>query len=181
MTTTSESTIICTTCAALLPASEFRRRAKGSEVRMTKCRKCHAGYERVRRQKIQRKQNGLALQKAATKITRYRSFDRVENLIELMVSRFGGPAKFMDFWTAEIERIQTQKRVTVRILRFYEMLLSAHLVDSMSGTANVENSRAAALQMLRRLFQQRADLIETAAKQVGVTIVWATEVKAASS
>ena len=124
MTTTSEVKIICSGCAAQLPVSEFRRRKKGSEARMTKCRQCHAGYERVRRQNIRRKQNGIDLQKAATKITRYRSFDRIENLIELMVSRFGGPAELWDFWKAEINRVETQKKVTLRALRFIDMCLA---------------------------------------------------------
>jgi hypothetical protein len=140
---------------------------------MTKCRKCHAGYERSRRQRIQQKQNGLALQKVATEITRYRSSDRIENLLDLMVSRFGGVAEFFDFWTAEIQRVQTQKRVTFRILRFCEMILSAHLADSEESTLKVEDSRAAALQGIRRLFHERPDIMEAAAKQVGATIVWA--------
>jgi hypothetical protein len=181
MTTTCEPKIICTTCAAQLPASEFRRRSRESEARMTKCRRCHAGYERVRRQKIQRKQNGQALQKAATQITRYRSIDRTENLIDLMVSRFGGVAEFFDFWTAEIQRVQTQKRTTFRILRFCEMILSAHLADSEESTFKVEESRAAALQAIRRLFQERADIMEAAAQQVGATIVWADGLEAASA
>ena len=172
MTTMCQATIICTTCAASLPASEFRRRSRGSDLRMTKCRKCHAGYERSRRQRIQQKQNGLALQKAATEITRYRSGDRIENLLELMVSRFGGAAEFFDFWTAEIQRVQTQKRATFRILRFCEMILRAQVANSEESTFNVEDSRAAVLQMLRRLFQERADIMEAAAKQVGAKIVW---------
>jgi hypothetical protein len=139
---------------------------------MTKCRKCHAGYERSRRQRIQQKQNGLALQKAATEITRYRSSDRIENLLELMVSRFGGAAEFFDFWTAEIQRVQTQKRATFRILRFCEMILRAQVADVRGSAFNIEDSRAAVLQMLRRLFQERADIMEAAAKQVGAAIVW---------
>ena len=181
MTPMCQATNICTTCAAQLPVSEFRRRSKGSQVRMTKCRRCHAGYERVRRQKIQRKQNGQALQKAATQITRYRSIDRTENLIDLMVSRCGGVAAFFDFWTAEIQRVQTKKRVTFRILRFCEMILSAHLADSEESTSKVEDSRAAALQAIRRLFQERADIMEAAAKQVGATIVWGERVQAEST
>ena len=89
-----------------------------------------------------------------------------------MVSRFGGVAAFFDFWTAEIQRVQTKKRVTFRILRFCEMILSAHLADSEESTFKVEDSRAAALQAIRRLFQERADIMEAAAKQVGATIVW---------
>jgi|GEM_PF-2353948 len=148
---------------------------------MTKCRRCHAGYERVRRQKIQRKQNGQALQKAATQITRYRSIDRTENLIDLMVSRFGGVAEFFDFWTAEIQRVQTQKRTTFRILRFCEMILSAHLADSEESTFKVDDSRAAALQAIRRLFHDRPDIMEAAAKQVGATIVWPSETASAAT
>ena len=175
MTPMCQATIICTTCAASLPVSEFRRRSRGSDLRITKCRKCHAGYERSRRQRIQQKQNGLALQKAATEITRYRSGDRIENLLELMVSRFGGAAEFFDFWTAEIQRVQTQKRATFRILRFCEMLLRAHVADVRRSAFNVEDSRAAVLQMLRRLFQERADIMEAAAKQVGAKIVWPSQ------
>ena len=175
MTTTSDATHICKTCAAQLPASEFRRRTKGSDARMSKCRRCHAGYERARRQRIQRKQNGLAIQKAATEITRYRNSDRIKNLIELMVSRFGGPAGLYEFWTAEIHRVQTQKRATKRVLKFCEMILSAHLAESRANTFN-EDSRAATLQILRRLFQEQPGIMSSAAKQVGATIVWAENV-----
>lgn len=167
MTPMCQATIICTTCAASLPVSEFRRRSRGSETRMTKCRKCHAGYERTRRQRIQQKQNGLALQKAATEITRYRSSDRIENLLDLMVSRFGGAAEFFDFWTAEIQRVQTQKRATFRILRFYEMILRIHIADVKGNALNVDDSRAAVLQMLRRLFQERPDMMEAARSRSG--------------
>lgn len=179
--TSSELKIICTTCAAQLPASEFRRRSKGSDARMTKCRRCHAGYERARRQKIQRSQNGLALQKSATQITRYRSLDRIENLIDLMVSRLGGPAEFFDFWIAEIHRVKTQKRAVQRILRLCELVLSIHRAELKGRTFRVDDSRAAALQALRRLFQERDDIMQAAARQVGATIVWAEEIPAASA
>jgi len=179
-TTTSEAKIICHTCAASLPATEFRRRSKDSDARITKCRRCHAGYERTRRQKIQQKRNGLAVQKAATEISRYRNIDRIQNLIELMVTRFGGPAGFYDFWTAEIHRVKSQKRATKRVLRFCEMILSAHLAESRGNNFNVEDSRAAALQTLRLLFQQEPGLVSAAAREAGVTVMWAENIQASA-
>jgi hypothetical protein len=61
------------------------------------------------------------------------------------------------------------------------MILSAHLADSEESTFKVEESRAAALQAIRRLFQERADIMEAAAQQVGATIVWADGLEAASA
>ena len=92
-----------------------------------------------------------------------------------MVSRFGGPAGLYEFWTAEIHRVQTQKRATKRVLKFCEMILSAHLAESRANTFN-EDSRAATLQILRRLFQEQPGIMSSAAKQVGATIVWAENV-----
>ena len=92
-----------------------------------------------------------------------------------MVSRLGGPNKFWEVWTSEINRVRTQKRRTRYALRFCEAVIREHQAvlgerDSFAGT---EEEVAAELQhCLRRLFLADPTIMEKAAKAAGVTILW---------
>jgi hypothetical protein len=93
---------------------------------MTKCRGCHSAYERARRTKIELQQNVSELQKFTTRIAKSRSDRKIRNLVDLMVSRLGGPNKFREVWQAEVDRVRTQKPRTLYALKFCECVVREH-------------------------------------------------------
>jgi hypothetical protein len=97
-----------------------------------------------------------------------------------MVSHLGGPHRFFAFWSAEIERIQSQKRITLRGLRFCEAVINTYRIQTRQKIAEADTSRSAILDDLRLLFLKDPALISLAAQQVGAKIVWADDVQAAS-
>jgi hypothetical protein len=174
-TTRCTESFICSTCARPLPVTEFRRRSKTSESRMTKCRECHSAYERARRKKIELGQNARELQKFTTRIAKSRSYKRICNLVDLMVSRLGGPNKFWEVWTSEINRVRTQKRGTRYALRFCEAVIREHqaVLGERDSFARTEEEVAAELQhCLRRLFLTDPAIMEKAARQAGCQVIW---------
>lgn len=176
MTTVSlNETFICSTCARALPVTEFRRRSKTSDSRMTKCRECHSAYERARRKKNQLQHNGRELQKFTTRIANSRRCKKTSNLVDLMVSRLGGPNKFWLVWMTEVDRSRTQKRSTLYALRFCEALIRMHravLREQFSYAGTEEEDNAELQHCLRRLFLTDPAMMARAAKQAGATIVW---------
>jgi len=129
----AEDLRICSACVGVFPVTEFRRRSKATAARMSDCKRCHAAHERQRRHRREQQANSLAAQKTASRVATSRNVEKAANVVNLMVARLGGTAKFFDWWIAEIDRIQAQRRVTVRSLRFCELVLNFHNLDSASG------------------------------------------------
>ena len=78
--------------------------------------------------------NSLAAQKTATQVSRCNSLERSSRLIDMMVNGLGGPQRFLEFWTSEIQRLSIRQRSTVRLLRFCEMLMKADMLERKQAT-----------------------------------------------
>lgn len=176
MTTISlTESFICSTCARALPVTEFRRRSKTSDSRMTKCRQCHPEYERDRRRMIQRKKKGREIQKFATQISRSRQWEKISNRILLMVSRLGGPDRFFELWVTEIERARNQHGWTSHGLRFCHAVFQAHQAAMKYGHSFTETDaehQADLQDALRQCFLEKRKLVTAAARQAGCRIIW---------
>ncbi len=184
MTTISlDESFICSTCARALPVTEFRRRSKTSDSRMTKCRQCHSEYERDRRRAIQRKKKGREIQKFTTRISRLRSFQKISNLVLMMLTTLGGPDRFFGVWVEEVERARNQKRKTWTShgLRFCNALFQAHqsILKLGSDFTETDAEEQADLQdALRYCFLEKRKLVTAAARQAGATVAWSNDVQA---
>ena len=191
---------ICSRCVRRLPFSEFRRQRRNSDVRHTYCRQCHTAIERERKQKHRNREKGIIAGKYSSQIATSRKFERTSNLLDEMVRHLGGVNQFLAFWSAEIDRVQKQKRTTCRALRFCELIIAADLAANRRKPAAVENTaddtrdavvgavvdavagdtpketaeyvRERAQEALRLLFVNEPSLVSKAARQAGVTLVW---------
>ena len=167
---------ICSACARALPVTEFRRRSKTPESRMTKCRQCHSEYERDRRRAIQRKKEGREIQKFATRISRLRSFQKISNLVLMMLSTLGGPDRFFGAWSAEVERARNQKRKVWALhgLRFCNAVFQARqsILKLGSDFTETDAEQEELQDALLQCFLEKRKLVTAAARQAGCRIIW---------
>lgn len=173
----SQDTKICSVCARPFPLTEFRKRWKDEEARMPDCRQCHARFERERYRKRRQKENGVFVQKTATRIAGLRSFEKISNLVLLMLSTLGGPDRFFGVWAEEVERARNQKRKVWALhgLRFCNALFHAHqsiLKRGSDFTETDEEQQEELQDALRQCFLEERKLVTAAARQAGCQIVW---------
>lgn len=122
---TQESTSqICTECCMVKPKTEFRRRRRGSDVRMHQCRKCHAEAERTRARRKQAIQTHRHTQTLIAASRRAKSLRQIETVIQTAIAAAGGLEKFLVSWMTVVRTIVQAKTAGPRQLRFYESLLS---------------------------------------------------------
>jgi len=88
---------------------------------MWHCGNCHSQDERQRRKAKRLQAAGLMTQKVASQSSRSDSLERVSALLNLLVTRLGGPHEFYRFWLDEIDRLKAHRRSGFRLIRFCEM------------------------------------------------------------
>ena len=85
----------CTRCYHLLPATEFTRRRKGTNIRQPVCKSCHAAERRALRK---RHRDRRLYQYAKEVINAKRSRNRVVALTDRLFKQFGGVEKIAVAW-----------------------------------------------------------------------------------
>ena len=168
-------TKICSVCARPFPRTEFRKRWKDEEARMSDCSECHARVERERYRNRRQKENGVFVQKTATRIAGLRSFQKISNLVLLMLSTLGGPDRFFGVWATEVERARNQKRKVWALhgLRFCNALFQARQSILKRGSNFTETDveeRADLQDALRHCFLEERKLVSAAARQAGCRV-----------
>ena len=152
---------------------------------MSDCRECHARVERERYRNRRQKENGVFVQKTATRIAGLRSFQKISNLVLLMLSTLGGPDRFFGVWATEVERARNQKRKVWALhgLRFCNALFQARqsILKLGSDFTETDAGQAELQEALRYCFLEKRKLVTAAARQAGVTVVWPENVQAGSA
>jgi len=99
MSAVRPNTKTCYACALQWPIEEFRRRSRGSDARVGRCRRCDASYMRgYRRRRRAEKLGAFAVQ-----VRQQRSPYRALALASAMTHRFGGTDGFSREWKKQFD------------------------------------------------------------------------------
>jgi hypothetical protein len=115
---------ICTECCIVKPIAEFRRRRRGSDIRMHQCRQCHADAERTRTRRKRSIQTHRQTSSLIAVARRAKSLRQIEAVIEAAIATAGGIDQFLVSWSTVVRSFTHSKSSGSRRLRFYESLLS---------------------------------------------------------
>lgn len=100
----------CIHCCQEKPIEQFRKIRADRPGRRGECNGCHREAERKRTQNGPRKENGMAIQKAAAEICQVNSVKRIMGIVEAMVQRFGGPEGLAAEWKQVYDQAERDKR-----------------------------------------------------------------------
>ena len=118
-TTPPPATKICTGCGDEKPIHRFRTHSRKTGTKESRCNDCFASQTRRRRALIRRRD--IAMFQRLVRETQ--SIDRVAELINLMVRRFGGLERFVDKWKWEIDRTSELRPGSKRVLDAYQAIV----------------------------------------------------------
>ena len=123
----SPDDLLCTCCLEFKPPTEFRRRAKGQEQRVSQCRKCH-NAEELHRRRIKRAQGqDLQMQKLASAIRQGRDTKRLQGLLAAGIAASGGYRGLLEKWYSTIQGDVESRKRPAQLVRFYQTLLKGLL------------------------------------------------------
>jgi hypothetical protein len=100
----SDSARLCETCFVVRPLTDFRRRARDSEVRVRQCRRCHNEFERYRRAATRARISKRRMAQDLAKVRDAVSERRVKVLCAAMVAGYGGTEGFVNAWLRCLDR-----------------------------------------------------------------------------
>ena len=95
---TNERTRTCRYCFRRQPISEFRRRAKGSDVRELMCRRCHNKAERQRRELRKLKRSKRAMARFNQHVARESNHNAIAEFVRSLLQEFGGLEATASAW-----------------------------------------------------------------------------------
>jgi len=99
MSAVRPNTKTCYACGLQWPIEQFRRRSRGSDARVGRCRGCDAGYMRQYRAERRAKMLG----QFAVQLGQQRPPHRARALASAMTLRFGGVEAFARAWKQQLD------------------------------------------------------------------------------
>ena len=102
-----------------MPISQYRRRARGSDVRQRQCNACHAAKERARRRRRRHKLVGRELGRYSRKLAEARNEVQLVRVVDQMIGRFGGIERLAKTWCFHLEAAGRDRPGCKRVFDFF--------------------------------------------------------------
>ena len=166
---TASDTRFCNQCLKVKPITEFRRRSRTGSARLGQCRACHNESERQRLANKRAHRNHRRMAKCLTELKNERSNDRLELILGVMITKFGGMQGFITAWDKYCSLAMEQSgfaafrcfSTVIRLAQYCE----EHRSDPSEMTD--EELERAMMEHTEHLIQQHPELAVAAARRLG--------------
>ena len=114
---------LCINCLELKPPTEFRRRGKNNDQRVSQCRQCHNTAELQRRHRKRSANRDRQMQKLATSIRQCRNAKRLQTLLHTGIMAAGGYTALLQNWYETIQHEVDRRERPAQLMRFYSTIM----------------------------------------------------------